>query len=105
MEEITIKYYQITLKKIIEMYHMDKIPECVLHHIPEINFDTAYYYTSPSYRIVRSISNLTNDFHIPTDIFNRELKTYLMISNANLFPEAILRFRTNILENDCVTYN
>ncbi len=97
MEEITIKYYQIPLYKLQELHGKYCFSENVLNEIPEVNFNVMHYYKSSTHSLNRSISDTSQDFFIPSDWIHRELKHYFEITNAINYPEAILRFRKNIL--------
>ncbi len=108
MEEITIKYYQISLielqkylssKQDSNLGIKKKIHDRILSIIPITNYNYENFYSSSN--IVSKITHVNNDYNYSMITqrysYSDTLGYHLMISNAKDFPNAYLRFTSNII--------
>ncbi len=96
MNEIKEIWFEISLHQLINELSGKKIPSSVLAINPWTNFNIGYRYYSTNNSIMTVVQNIHEHFTLKSDEFTLEL--YIRIINANLHPDAKLRFKTNILE-------
>ncbi len=97
MEKVTVEYYQIPLYQLQKLVKNKIMSNDFLTLIPEVNYNVMYmnsFISSSTY-----ICNVNEDFYFVKSNFNKfELKYHLSIVNAEKYPDAIIRFKQNILE-------
>lgn len=97
MEKVIVEYYQIPLYQLQKLTKNKIMLNDFLTLIPEVNYDVMYM--GSLINTTRLISCVNEDFYFVKSDFNKfELKYHLSIANAENYPNAIVRFKENILE-------